>query len=433
MANFVVLLAMLISVSFSTPSYEVKSIPNPRMKNQWCSDVAHIFNPPEKAELESILANIHKTTGAEVALVTLPSIGNRIPKDYAVELFHYWKVGQKDKNNGLLILLVVDQRRIEMETGYGLEGPLPDVTLSRIQRYDIIPSLKAGHVVEGFAKGLRKIEQLLQTESSSLLRVPQPLSPLPSTDKQFESSLKNVAIVLVGLTSALIFFSLIQLLVVLSFKDPLWRYRKLNKNFGFLFFWQAASLIMPFSWFFWSTNFHWSSVFIGLAMAVLWFLLGRAIRDNIGQTFRSQSRVCPYCKTQMILQNDISEKRFEKPQEIIEEKIGSIDYDIWVCPQDHVRKDSYAGKNFYRYSTCASCHALARKLIRDEVIEKATFTNPENGIRHFQCIACSQVSSEKYVLSPEFSSFSDSDVVSSETGSSFGGGSSGGGGAGSSY
>ncbi|PJZ47446.1 TPM domain-containing protein [Leptospira brenneri] len=91
------------------------------------------------------------SSGLEIAVVTLPTIGSYVPKDFAVALFNYWKIGKKGKDNGILILHIIDQRRVEIEIGYGLEGDLPDATVKRIIDTYTIPAFKADDFQKGHA------------------------------------------------------------------------------------------------------------------------------------------------------------------------------------------------------------------------------------------------------------------------------------------
>ena len=95
------------------------------------------------------LRDFKARTGAEVAVVVLPSIGDAVPKHFATALFEYWSIGQKGADNGVLVLHVLDLRRVEIETGYGNEGPLPDVKCHWLIESVVIPAFKAGHFAQG--------------------------------------------------------------------------------------------------------------------------------------------------------------------------------------------------------------------------------------------------------------------------------------------
>ena len=102
-----------------------------------------------------MLYALEQQTGIETVVAVVPSIGNEDCFEFSHQLLNEWGVGKKDKNNGLVILLVTDQRCIQFYTGYGLEGDLPDAICKRIQTRDMIPYLKDGNWDAGMVAGVR--------------------------------------------------------------------------------------------------------------------------------------------------------------------------------------------------------------------------------------------------------------------------------------
>ncbi len=146
--GFVFLFLAKCGTSIDDLNKEVAKVPNPRVeRSSWIQDSAGILN--NEIEINAIITFHEAKTGAEIAVVILPSIGEIIPKDFAVALFNAWGIGKKGKDNGILVLHVIDQRRIEIEIGYGLEGDLPDAIVKRIIDYYAIPAFKA----RNFSKG----------------------------------------------------------------------------------------------------------------------------------------------------------------------------------------------------------------------------------------------------------------------------------------
>lgn len=148
---------LLVSLCFQcSPSNEepidtlVAKVPNPKtVRNSWVEDSAGVLT--DTASIDQMINAEEAKSGVEIAVVTLPTIGSYVPKDFAVALFNHWKIGKKGKDNGILILHVIDQRRIEIETGYGMEGDLPDVTVKRIIDTYTIPSFKEDNFQKGHA------------------------------------------------------------------------------------------------------------------------------------------------------------------------------------------------------------------------------------------------------------------------------------------
>lgn len=141
LCNMRLILGLLLALTpLLAKPYTVDTVPNPRsLDGGYVSDPDGILSAAEKSELNEVLIALESETSVEYAVVLLNSIGQQVPKAFAVDLFNTWGIGKAGKDNGLLLLVVLDQRRWEFETGYGLEGVLPDVTTSRLAR-DTFPA-----------------------------------------------------------------------------------------------------------------------------------------------------------------------------------------------------------------------------------------------------------------------------------------------------
>ncbi len=145
----------------------VDAIDNPRLRNDWVSDTAQLLDAAEEAELEALLDKLHADTTAEVAVVTVADTDDE-PKAFATGLFAHWGLGDADANNGLLVLLVRDRRRLEMETGYGLEGILPDGWLGAMQAERMVPHFKKDDYGTGLVQGLHAVDERLRTDVAAV-------------------------------------------------------------------------------------------------------------------------------------------------------------------------------------------------------------------------------------------------------------------------
>ncbi|GAB3951287.1 hypothetical protein GCM10028805_31110 [Spirosoma harenae] len=162
----VILLCLLVYGSITVcvaQSYTIETVPNPKQSRS-----SHYVSNPDKIlsdfavqRIDQILGQLEDSTTVQVAVVCVNSIGEAVPKDFATALFRKWELGYKNKNNGLLVLLVKDQRRLEMETGYGLEGILPDAICRRIQTEKMVPRLKEGDFDGALIDGVKEVAQLI--------------------------------------------------------------------------------------------------------------------------------------------------------------------------------------------------------------------------------------------------------------------------------
>lgn len=163
------LLAAIISVA---------EVPNPRASGGWITDLADLIPAEQEARLNQQLDELHAATQAEFALVTVEDVAET-PKEFATALFARLSVGDDQRDDGLLILLVRDKRRLEIETGYGLEPILPDAWLGQMQREVMTPRFKAGDFAGGLVAGIDRIGAQLRTQAPPVApAAPREESPL---------------------------------------------------------------------------------------------------------------------------------------------------------------------------------------------------------------------------------------------------------------
>ena len=127
----------------------------------WVNDFAGVISSDYRDKITIIIQELEEKTSAEIAVVTVNSIAPYDEKSYARLLFDNWKPGKKGKDNGVLILLAVKERRWRIETGYGVERILPDGLCGEIGRNYMVPSLKAGKYGEGLYYGVVKVASVI--------------------------------------------------------------------------------------------------------------------------------------------------------------------------------------------------------------------------------------------------------------------------------
>ena len=131
-------------------------------------DQANILNPQEKLRLEAQLQGIYRQGLAQAALVIVPTTGDVPIFDYSLKVAEKWGLGNKNTDDGLLILVAVNDRDMYILTGYGLEGVLPDAALKRIIREEITPNFKQEDYAGGLIKGINRIEERLLADPEVL-------------------------------------------------------------------------------------------------------------------------------------------------------------------------------------------------------------------------------------------------------------------------
>lgn len=144
-------------------------------------DEANLFNNNEKSQLIHILSNHEKNSTNQIVIVTLKSLNGYDISEYGYQLGREWGIGQKENNNGVLLIIVPNERKVRIEVGYGLEGALTDATSKLIISNIITPYFKKGEYFTGTKLGVDAIEQTIQGEYSA--------KPQRKQDNQFLSLL----------------------------------------------------------------------------------------------------------------------------------------------------------------------------------------------------------------------------------------------------
>jgi uncharacterized protein len=124
-------------------------------------DEAGILDPAAKEVLERKLADFEAKTTDQFVVVTLKSLQGTSIEDYGYQLGRHWGIGQKDKSNGVLLIVAPNERKVRIEVGYGLEGDLTDAVSKLIIENAILPRFKANDYAGGIARGVDDIIQVL--------------------------------------------------------------------------------------------------------------------------------------------------------------------------------------------------------------------------------------------------------------------------------
>jgi len=125
------------------------------------SDFAGIVDPASVDSIEALALELKEKTGAELAVVTVQDLGGESIDPVAVELFERWGIGGKGKDDGVLILLALAERRVKIEVGYGLEGILPDGRCGSIIRILMGPDLHGGRFGPGLQHGAEAVANVI--------------------------------------------------------------------------------------------------------------------------------------------------------------------------------------------------------------------------------------------------------------------------------
>ncbi|MEG4021331.1 TPM domain-containing protein [Microcoleus sp. S13C4] len=143
----------------------VQEVPNPRqLNNTWVTDNANILSDSTETQLNQMILDLEKKNGLEIAVVTVPDTKpSATPKAFATELFNSWGIGKEAKNNGVLLLITSGERRVQIETGSGIQSILPNAKVVGIIKTEITPRFKQQDFDGGTLAGTKALVNVLQT------------------------------------------------------------------------------------------------------------------------------------------------------------------------------------------------------------------------------------------------------------------------------
>lgn len=403
---------MLVSFNWGfSQVYTVNSIPNPKTANNtYVSDPDGILDATYVDRLNQICREIEDSTTAEVAVVIVQSIGEENPKNFATELFNYWGIGKAATNNGLLVFTVMDARRTEFETGYGMEAVLPDVVCYRIGMQELVPYFRQGQYGQGLEEALLQIQFILQNPEfqSDLQEELRSYGPIPWYRHI------PVPLLIYGFITLLwaLIVELWTLAHLVSKQDQHDKYMNIRK-----LHWAGWAFLFPV-------------LFIPI------YFLNRLLLKRL----RNQGRFSRENGKEMHKLSEAEDDELLEAGQVIEEQIGSVDYDVWVTrDMDDMLVLPYK-KRWTKYKSCPECGYKTYHLARTAVLKKATTKRSGKGVRIYKCKNCHYTKEEEYTIAKKSSSSSGGYVGGSFSsgggfsgGGSFGGGSSGGGGGGVSW
>ena len=366
---FTILIALALSVSVVAQKsvYTVSSIPNSKLECNHCyvSDPDGLLSQEMVNKLNKKLSYLQQQTGVETAIVVVESIGSADYYDFAYKLFNHWKIGDADKNSGLLILLVGDQRAVKVETGLGLEGLLPDATCKIILEEEVFPYFKRGNYDIGFEKFVDSVTQKLTTESA--------IEELYLNSK---STRNNVVSFITNYFIISIFIFIVLLLLMSRLLNSLTgdneqRYTRIESPTNIV---TIIGLVFPFPPYF----------------------LARWLKRK-RRALREAPIACSYCEGQMRLLSESEEDPYLKASQITEENLRSVDYDVWLC--DHCNRTRifrYTATS--HYSACPQCGALTYKQDDDRVLFRATTLSAGEGVKSYSCKHCKYQNRVHYTI-----------------------------------
>lgn len=159
----------IIAISIYFVTISVAQIPDRPVPPRLVNDFANVLTATENSQLEDVLEQFARSTSTQIVVVTVPDLEGNDPAFYAYNIGEKWGVGQKDKDNGIVVLVKPKQGnskgQVYVSTGYGLEGILPDAIVnSTVVDYEMIPRFKENDYFGGISNGVRVIMDITRGE-----------------------------------------------------------------------------------------------------------------------------------------------------------------------------------------------------------------------------------------------------------------------------
>ena len=136
----------------------------PEKPESYVNDYARLLSPAVHQKLESVLSQFEKETSNQIVVAIFDSLEGGSLEDFSIRLADKWKIGSKKNNNGVILLIFKNDRKVRIEVGYGLEGALPDVIADQIIRHEIVPAFREGNFDAGVENAVTAVIQATKGE-----------------------------------------------------------------------------------------------------------------------------------------------------------------------------------------------------------------------------------------------------------------------------
>lgn len=381
MKNILFILFCFVTLNLVGQEYTIKTLPNPITANAhaFVSNPDNILKSETVDEINNYLDSLTSQTGAEVAVVAVNSIGYADIKTFANELFKEWGIGKAKQDNGLLVLFVLDQKKVTFETGYGLEGVLPDAIAKRIQIQAMIPAFKQGNYDAGLIAGVQQIAKYIRKE---------PVTEVKTDPIAWNEILPTAiaAYVLLVLFSGLWMASSIKSVRKNpTFKSNVERYKEVkNQKSGII---SLVSVMLPILGFIVILLFI-NPIFLLLLIPVPLTTIPANIYGKLMMLkIRREPLSCNECDGKMHILSEKKEDKYLKLSQQFEEQLHAIDYDVFVC-------DKCANEAIFTYdkpsayTVCPKCNTKAFILKDKKTMVAPTYISAGTQRKTFYCKFC---------------------------------------------
>lgn len=363
LSSILLILSLVFISKLSAQEYSISTIPDVRKESaeHYVSNPDGILSKDMENKINKLLLSLEQKSSVEIDVVLVNAVDSEDLDSFTNELFNYWGIGKKGKDNGMLLLFVLNKRFLRFETGYGLEGVLPDAICKRIQTELMFPEFKKGNYNEGIILGIQQIINYL-TKPEAIEEVYARKQQNPWYILSFYTYLfiyLLVSIIIAICTIAIIYFLRKNKMSNYQYYMDLNSLKKLLRFFIFIF---------P----------------ITLIPILIW------IRSKL-RYLRNTPIPCSECGELMSSDSN---------KELIRDHNNEpMDYDIWKCDSCHkILALVYKGSNILS-SICPQCTADTLLPRSSKTIYSATLTTTGSILIRYSCLIC-KYEHEKYLVIP---------------------------------
>ncbi len=323
----------------------------------------HILTDNEVMALDTQLKRLEQQTSVEMVIVIVNSIGDADPVEYAVDLGSLWGVGKGSNSNGVILLISMENHDIALQSGYGMEGVLTDMESDRIIREDMVPLMREGQVFSALNAAVTAISNL--TDSPEVREEIKGSAGDKFAQRREENSDLFTYLVMAVMIAAIM--ASVGIYVYTGIKA-----RKEKDSYAKSRIWRKQMNVLLVTAIF--------SVGIGLIFYILAYLNYRR--------WRVKRRRCIHCGTKMKRLNEEEDNNYLSDAQNTEEKLGSVDYDVWLCPKcGEIEIFPFASKDT-KYEPCPRCGTAAYALKYSRVLRQPTPRTPGKGENVKVCEHC---------------------------------------------
>ncbi|MDR1653820.1 MAG: TPM domain-containing protein [Prevotellaceae bacterium] len=426
---------LLLSAVVTTNALTLDDIPMPPA-GTYVTNPDGILSESAVFHLNTMLDSLAVNKGVLALVVAVNSIGNNEVHTFAVNMAHNWGVGKDNSDNGLMALFVLDQRKIDFVTGYGLEGTLPDLICKRIQMQEMIPRFKSGDYDGGMIAGISRAVDVINGDYSP---TNEDLWGKPTDWEKLSVNLLIGILLAMLLTCILMQRTVAKVRTNALLKTNIDRVKALKSNKSIVYLKIFALIFI-------------SAFILSFVMKEFWYFLLLPLMpvSNIPsiiysrkkiKDFRAQPIKCNECGGTMRFLPETEEDKYLTVSQQFEEKLHAVDYDIFEC--DTCGNETvYPYEQAASYAPCPSCGTRTYRLAEKITTAHPTYISTGNLRQTYKCQYCGYAKAintqiPRLVATPVFIGGTGGRSFSSGSGGfggfsgggSFGGGSFGGGGA----